>query len=175
VLNLFLSSQMRAEWAEGCVPMARKAKNRNFDEMLDALRAHGFEVTPFTGAANGMQVAKNGVAAVIVPGETDAKWESGGERLAVTPGLLVRGEIARLLDRGYQKFIRTSKFELPATAPQLHAIQDFTEELNLLTGSLGLYNESLGTTSDVYMYDRVRGRDTEKPKAPGPWELTGGH
>ncbi|HEY3705502.1 MAG TPA: hypothetical protein VGL22_10605 [Terracidiphilus sp.] len=155
--------------------MARKSKNRNFDEMLDALRAQGFEVTPFTGVPNGMQMAKNGVAAVIVPGETDAKWESGGGRLAVTPGLLVRGEIARLLDRGYQKFIRTAKFELPATAAQLHAIQDFTEELNRVTGALGLYNEGLGTTSDVYLYDRVRGRDTEKPKAPGPWELADGH
>jgi hypothetical protein len=155
--------------------MARKSKNRNFDEMLDALRAQGFEVMPFTGVPNGMQASKNGVAAVIVPGETDAKWESGGGKLAVTPGLLVRGEIARLLDRGYQKFIRTSKFELPATAQQLHAIQDFTEQLNLVTGALGLYNEGLGTTSDVYLYDRVRGREDEKPKAPGPWELAGGH
>jgi hypothetical protein len=155
--------------------MARKSKNRNFDQILEALRAEGFEVTPFAGVPNGMQVAKNGVAAVIVPGQTDPKWDDGGQKLAVSPGLLVRGEIARLLDRGYQKFIRTSKFELPATAAQLHAIQDFTEELNLITGALGLYNESLGTTSDVYMYDRVRGRDTEKPKAPGPWELAGGH
>jgi hypothetical protein len=155
--------------------MARKSKNRNFDQLLDALRAQNFEVTPFAGVPNGMQAAKNGVAAVIVPGQTDPKWDDGGQKLAVSPGLLVRGEIARLLDRGYQKFIRTSKFELPATAAQLHAIQDFTEELNLITGALGLYNESLGTTSDVYMYDRVRGRDTEKPKAPGPWELAGGH
>jgi hypothetical protein len=89
--------------------------------------------------------------------------------------VLVRGEIARLLDRGYQKFIKTSKYELPATSGQLHAIQDFTEELNQVTGALGLYNESLGTTSDVYLYDRVRGREEERPKAPGPWELTGGH
>ena len=155
--------------------MARKSKNRSFDEMLDALRAHGFEIKPFKSVPDGMQVAKNGVAAVIVPGETDAKWESGGEKLAVTPGVLVRGEIARLLDRGYQKFIATAGFELPATAAQLQAIHAFTEELNLITGALGLYNESLGTTSDVYLYDRVRGRETEKPKAPGPWELADGH
>jgi hypothetical protein len=155
--------------------MARKTKNRNFEEMLDALRAQGFDVTPYAGVANGMQVSKNGVAAVIVPGVTDAKWESGGEKLAVTPGLLVRGEIARLLDRGYQKFLATAKFELPATAAQLQAIHAFTEELNLTTGALGLFNEALGTTSDVYLYDRVRGREEEQPKAPRPWELTGGH
>lgn len=143
--------------------------------MLDALRSRGFEVTAFAGVPNGMQLGKNGVAAVVVPGLTNDRWESGGARLAVTPGLVIRGEIARLLDRGYQKFIRTAKFELPATAAQLHAIQDFTEELNLVTGALGLYNESLGTTSDVYLYDRVRGREEVRPNAPGPWELAGGH
>jgi hypothetical protein len=155
--------------------MARKAKNRNFEEMLDALRAHSFDVTPYGGVANGMQVSKSGVAAVVVPGATDDRWESGGARLAVTPGLLLRGEIARLLDRGYQKFIKTAKFELPATAAQLQAIHAFTEELNQVTGALGLYNESLGTTSDVYLYDRVQGRETEQPKARRPWELGGGH
>jgi hypothetical protein len=155
--------------------MARKTKNRNFEEMLDALRAHGFDVTPYAGVANGMQVSKSGVAAVLTPGETDPKGDSGGERLGVSPGLLVRGEIARLLDRGYQKFISTSKFELPATAAQLQAIHAFTEQLNLVTGALGLYNEALGTTSDVYVYDRVRGREAEEPKASQPWELTGGH
>jgi hypothetical protein len=155
--------------------MARKTKNRDFEGMLDALRAQGFDVTPHAGAPNGMQVTKNGVAAVIVPGESDAKWQSGGERLAVTPGLLVRGEIARLLDRGYQKFLKTTKFELPATAAQLQAIHAFTEELNRVTGALGLYNESLGTTSDVYLYDRVSGREAEQPETPRTWELSGGH
>ncbi len=143
--------------------------------MLDALRAHGFEVSPSKAAPNGMQVAKNGVAAVIVPGVTDDRFESGGEKLAVTPGIVVRGEIARLLDRGYQKFIKTSQYELPATAIQLQAIHAFTEELNQVTGSLGLYNESLGTTSDVYQYDRLLGREAPEPKAKRPWELAGGH
>jgi hypothetical protein len=155
--------------------MARKSRDRNFEEMLDALRAHGFEVTPYAGVPGGMQVSKHGVAAVLVPGVTDARWDSGGARLAVTPGLLVRGEIARLLDRGYQKFIKTSKFELPATAAQLHAIHTFTEELNQVTGTLGLYNEALGTTSDVYEYDRLKGREADQAQPPVPWELTSGH
>src|SRR3954453_22553772 len=88
--------------ADWCLLMARKAKNRNFNETLDALRSRGVEGTSFGGVPNGMQVSKNGVAAVLLPGETDPKWDSGGERLALTPGILVRGEIARLLDRGYQ-------------------------------------------------------------------------
>jgi hypothetical protein len=155
--------------------MARKTKQLSFEQMLDALRAHGFDVSPSKAAPSGMQVTKNGVAAVIVPGVTDDRFESGGEKLAVTPGIVVRGEIARLLDRGYQKFIKTSQYELPATAIQLQAIHAFTEELNQVTGSLGLYNESLGTTSDVYQYDRLLGREAPEPKAKRPWELAEGH
>ena len=78
---------------------------------------------------------------------------------AVCPGVLVKGEVARLLDRGYQKFIQTSRLELPASASQLHAIHQFSEELKLLTGVISLYNESLGTTSDLYQYDRMKGRE----------------
>lgn len=155
--------------------MAGKKRDRNFEEMLDELKGHGFEVTPFAAVPRGMMGAKSGVAAVLVPGLTDDRWESGGARLAVTPGLVVRGEIARLVDRGYQKFIKTSQFELPATAAQLQAIHTFTEELNQLTGALGLYNEALGTTSDLYLYDRLKGREAEQGRAARPWELGSGH
>ena len=155
--------------------MARKSRKLNFQETLDALRSHSFDVTPYKGVADGMLVSKAGVAAVLVPGKTNDKWESGGACLAVTTGVLVKGEIARLLDRGYQKFIKTAQYELPATAEQLHAIHTFTEELNLVTGALGLYNESLGTTSDVYQYDRLRGRETPQPAPARPWELGEGH
>ena len=93
----------------------------------------------------------------------------------MTPGVLVKGEIARLLDRGYQKFIKTAQYELPATADQLHAIHQFTEELNQVTGAMGLYNEALGTTSDVYQYDRLRGREALQPAPARPWELPDGH
>jgi hypothetical protein len=152
--------------------MARKAKHASFEQMLDALRAQGFEVAPFSLVPSGMKVVKGGVAAVVAPGAAD---DEVAARLAVTPGIVVRGEIARLLDRGYQKFIKTAQYELPATASQLHSIHAFNEELNQVTGSLGLYNESLGTTSDLYQYDRVGGREAPQPEAKRPWELAEGH
>jgi hypothetical protein len=83
--------------------------------------------------------------------------------------------VGRLLDRGYQKFIKTSQFEQPASASQLHAIHTFQEELTQLTGGTSLYNVSLGTTSDIYQYDRLQGREDEGPAPARPWELTGGH
>ena len=155
--------------------MARKTPALNFEQMLDALRAQSFDVRPYDGVADGRMVAKGEVAAVLVPGKTNDRWESGGARLAVTPGILVKGEIARLVDRGYQKFIKTSQYELPATAERLQAIHRFEEELNAVTGALGLYNEALGTTSDVYQYDRLRGREQAETAPVRPWELGGGH
>ncbi len=155
--------------------MARKTRRPSFEQLLDALRSHSFTVESESSISSGMRVSKHGVAAVLLPGYTNERFESGGAKLAVTPGVLVRGEIARLLDRGYQKFILTSQFELPATAAQLHAIHQFTEELNQVTGAMGLYNESLGTTSDLYQYDRLKGRDAAQAAPVRPWELAGGH
>ncbi len=153
--------------------MARKSRNPNFDQTLEKLRAASFDVADYPGAAGGKLVSKYGVGAVLVAApSTD---DDGEGAFALRPGILVRGEIARLLDRGYQKFIKTAQFELPATAEQLHAIHEFTEELNKVTGAMGLYNEGLGTTSDVYQYDRLRGREAPEAAPARPWELTGGH
>jgi hypothetical protein len=153
--------------------MARKSKQKSFDQILDALRAHSFDVAKSAGASGGVLVSKGGAAAVLVPAKDSDSGPTAS--YAESPGILVRGEVARLLDRGYQKFIKTSQFELPATASQLHAIHAFHEELTQLMGGESLYNESLGTTSDVYQYDRLRGREELQPVAARPWELTGGH
>ena len=48
-----------------------------------------------------------------------------------------------------------------------------TETLKEGIGGTSLYNEALGTVSESYMYDRVRGRDlpeSERPKRP--WQAT---
>jgi hypothetical protein len=151
--------------------MTRKTKIPTFDQILEILRTHSFEVTPSAKVPGGVMVSKYGVGAVLAP----AKEKGAPQVLAVHPGVLVRGEVAELLDRGYQKFIKTSQFELPATAKQLHAIHQFSEELKQLTGGTSLYNESLGTTSDVYEYDRLQGREAAQPVPAQPWQLASGH
>ncbi len=149
--------------------MGKKSRHPNFDQLLDLLRAQGFEVAPSSAAAGAALVSKYGVGAVLAPGkETPAS-------VVERPGVVVRGELSRLLDRGYQKFIKTAQYELPATATQLHAIHEFSEELKLLAGAESLYNESLGTTSDVYQYDRLKGREAVHGAGARPWELAGGH
>ena len=85
-------------------------------------------------------------------------------------GAVVNGEVARLVDRGYQKFIKTANFELPASAKQLQGVHSFSEELKQLIGAVSFYNELLGTTSDLYQYDRLKGREAAQAAAARPWE-----
>jgi hypothetical protein len=135
----------------------RRSRNPNFEAILDNLRAHSFEVASFAGVPDGILVSKHGAAAVLIDSKVSAV------AFAVRPGALVGREIARLVDRGYQKFIQTSRMEIPATASQLHAIHLFSEELKQLLGAISFYNDSLGTTSDLYQYDRLKGREPVPP------------
>ena len=135
--------------------MAEKSRKPNLSQVVEILRAHGFDAQPYGGVAGGMLVSKNGAGAVLA----EAQAKDAPVAVVVSPGVLVRGEVARLVDRGYQKFIKTPQHELPATASQLHAVHTFSEELKELAGVVSLYNESLGTVSDVYLYDRLTGRE----------------
>jgi hypothetical protein len=137
--------------------MAKKEIPRSFNDVLSMLGSQRFDVAPAHEGAkrtpNAFQVRKYGCAAEI------AASPDGSVQVISRPGWVLGGEIARLVDRGYQKFLKTSKLEIPATADHLRAIHEFSEELKEVIGSASLYNESLGTTSDVYEYDRVKGRE----------------
>jgi hypothetical protein len=137
--------------------MAKKITVPNFTDALATLAGHQFDVSAAKdGAGNGAkayQIRKYGVAAEIAPAP------DGTTEVLARPGWLLGGQIARLVDKGYQKFLKTPKLEIPATADHLRAIHDFSEELNEAAGATSLYNESLGTTSDRYLYDRVKGRE----------------
>jgi hypothetical protein len=138
----------------------KKTKPKSFDEVLSTLGNERFDVAPAADGANraagARRVSKYGCAAEIVPGES----KDAPVRIIGKPGWVLGGEISRLVDRGYQKFLKTSKLEIPATAEHLRSIHKFSEELKESLGALVLYNESLGTVSDKYVYDRVKGRET---------------
>jgi hypothetical protein len=155
--------------------MKKKSSHPGFDQTLDLLRTQSFDVTQYASTAGGMLVSKHGVGAVLVPPRRGDDLDDASAAYAVHPGILVKGEVSLLLDRGYQKFLKTSQYELPATATQLQAIHAFSEEITQLIGAISLYNESLGTTSDVYRYDRLMGREAADAAPAQPWELTDGH
>lgn len=155
--------------------MKRKSLHPDFDQTLELLRANSFETAPYAKVEGGALVTKYGAGAVLVAASDAQNVDAPVVAFAVAPGIVVKGEVARLLDRGYQKFLKTSQIELPATASQLHAVHAFGEELKLLAGVVSLYNESLGTTSDVYRYDRLTGREAARNGAPAlPWEPASG-
>jgi hypothetical protein len=151
--------------------MPRKTKQLTFDEILTNLRGSQFDVREVPGVAGQYRVEKHGCGAVITRAQ-----DGNGVAFVARPGFVLGGEIAHLLDRGFQKSFKTSKLEIAATADHLKAIHRFSEELKEIVGSPSLYNESIGTTSDDYFYDRLKGRDT-KPilRSPAPWDSPDAH
>ncbi len=153
--------------------MRTKVHFLSFDQVLTTLRTLGFDVQQAPGVANQILVRKYGAGAILAQAAAgDNKLPHVDVAWVHRPGFLVGGEVATLLDRGHQKFWKTSRLEVPATADSLQAVHRFAEELRQVVGEPSLYNESLGTTSDSYLYDRVKGRDLPLAQRPVPaWEL----
>jgi hypothetical protein len=152
--------------------MRTKTIVRSFEEVLQRLRNAQFDVRAIPTVANrGIEspavvspviISKYGAAAVLAknPTYTAKTAEEQHPVLWVTPpGWLLRGTIARLVDHGNQKLLETPAVRVAATADALKAIHRFSEELREAIGEPSLYNQSLGTVSDFYMYDRVKGRE----------------
>ncbi len=149
--------------------MSKKLKAKSFEDAVSWFRDHGFDVLEPAGASNRIFLKKYHCSAAI------ERAADGSVKVFAYPGYLINDEIAKLVDHGYQKVWKTTKAEYPATAEQLKVLHQFTEELKEATGAISLYNEGLGTVSESYMYDRVRGRDlpeAERPKRP--WQKTAG-
>ena len=140
--------------------MAKNTQARTFDEAVAWLREHGFDILEAPGTQNRIFLKKLNCSAAI------EKTPEGGVRIFAKPGYLIGTEISRLVDKGYQKFLKTTKTEVPATADHLKALHEFSEELREAVGDVSLYNESLGTVSDRYVYDRVKDRDLPEAQRP---------
>jgi hypothetical protein len=148
--------------------MAKATETRTYEEALAWLRDNGFDVTDAPGTTGRIFLRKYNVSAAIERAAND------GIKIFAYPGYLIGSEISKLVNRGYQQFLKTSKAEVPATADQLRSLQQFSEELKMALGLPSLYNESLGTVSESYHYDRIQDRDkpaVERPKRP--WETAG--
>lgn len=137
-----------------------KIHEPTFTERLDGLRKLGFSTSP--AGSGKAQVLRDGIGAIIE--------DRPGERSHVNQaGFVLGDEIGLLVNRGYQMFWRSpSGRTAPALATQLKALHDFEEDLKEGLGLPSLYNESLGTTSDLHLYDRVEHRD--QGDAPKPWQ-----
>ena len=148
--------------------MPKTIEARTYEEALAWLREHGFDVLDAPGMNGRVFLRKYNVSAAI------QKTSEDGVKIFAYPGYLIGSEISKLVNRGYQQFLKTSKTEVPASADHLKALHSFAEELKVALGLPSLYNESLGTVSESYQYDRVENRDkpaVDQPKRP--WEVVG--
>jgi hypothetical protein len=95
----------------------------------------------------------------------DLKEANGALQVEDRAGVAMAGEIAVLVDGGFQKFFRApSGKRKPALADELKALHAFEADLKDKLGLKSLYNEGLGTVSTLYQYDRVKDRDRGVPK-----------
>ena len=148
--------------------MATNVEQRSFEDAVAWIRDHGFDLIEAPGTQSRVFLRKYNVSAAI------QKSEDGGVKIFAYPGYLVGSEISKLVNRGYQQFLKTAKTEVPATADHLKALHQFSEEMKEALALPSLYNESLGTVSESYHYDRIKDRDqpeVERPKRP--WETAG--
>lgn len=137
-----------------------KPKVYTFQERIELLRQAGFQASAEPGG--GTRVSRGGCAAVVKEGP------KGAPEIAHA-GVLVGSEIGALVDVGYQKVWQTpGKRREAAQAGHLKALHAFSEDLREALGLTSLYNEGLGTTNDVHLYDRVAERDFP-PHKPA-WE-----
>lgn len=132
-----------------------RPNNPTFAERMENLRKAGLTLNSLAGGT--VRASRENCA-------VDLKEEDG--RVAVgRAGILMGSEIGALVDGGYQKFFRTpSGRNKPALADELKALHNFEEDLKENLGQESLYNESLGTVSTFYLYDRVKDRDAGVPK-----------
>ncbi|HVZ60563.1 MAG TPA: hypothetical protein VG892_07215 [Terriglobales bacterium] len=145
--------------------MSKTIEKRTYDDAMSWFRSHEFDVLEAPGTSNRVFLKKLNCSAAI------QKTEDGGVTVFAYPGYLIGGEISKLVNRGYQQILKTTKTEIAATADHLNALHQFAEELKEGLGVPSLYNESLGTVAESYQYDRVKDRD--KPMSDRPkraWE-----
>jgi hypothetical protein len=140
--------------------MGRTKDSQKPVDWMSELQRAGFAVTEQPG--KGILVSKDGAGALL------EKTATGEPRFVVRPGLMTTDGVAQLIDKGFQKFWQSANRSRPAVAADLTAFHKFESELRAAMKMTSLYNESLGTVSSLYVYDRVEGR--EKPKVRQPFD-----
>jgi len=136
-----------------------RPKHLTFEDHMSAARAAGFRTESIAGGKT--RIERNGIAAVF------ESRPDGVPQVAERAGVVMGKEIGTLTDGGFQKFFTTpSGKRKPALAEELKEIHNFQEDLREALGLTTLYNESLGTVSNLYIYDRVEGRDSGKHDKP---------
>src|ERR1700756_1288619 len=102
--------------------MTSKVEERTYEEAVNWLRDHGFDLIEAPGTQGRVFVKKFNVSAAIQKDGDDHV------KIFAYPGYLIGGEISKLVNKGYQQFLKNAKTEVAATADHLKTLRQFTEE-----------------------------------------------
>ncbi|HWZ54287.1 MAG TPA: hypothetical protein VNV84_06000 [Candidatus Acidoferrales bacterium] len=85
-------------------------------------------------------------------------------QMTIIPTIMMAGQFTRLWDAGYQKFLLSNEGKkFPVHVKQLKDLRKFNEELRTALGVPTYYNEAIGSTCHLSVYDRVKGRPGADP------------
>src|ERR1700693_4442565 len=136
-------------------------------KLMEALPGAGFIVSSTGGVT---RVEKYGCGAEF------RRTSDDHYLMTILPTILLNGQFTRLWDAGYQKFLLTDDGrKFPANADMPLRMRRVNEELRTALGVPTYYNEALGSTSLVSVYDRVKGRVGDVPDKTFGVKPTRGH
>jgi hypothetical protein len=122
---------------------------------IEFLSSEGFTVRSTGGV---VRLEKYGCGAEL------RKMPDGRYQMTELPAVMKLGQFTRLWDAGYQKFLLNSEGrKFPAAPEDLSNLRRFNEELRSALGVPTYYNEALGSTCQVTVYDRLKGRPGDIP------------
>ena len=130
--------------------------NKLFDQaQIESLSAKGFLVRSSGGV---VRIEKYDCGAEL------RKTPEGNFQMTEIPCIMLQKQFTRLWDAGYQKFLLGHDGKKsPAHKGQLVDLRRFNEELRTALGVPTYYNEAIGSTCHLSVYDRVKGRLGDVP------------
>ncbi len=93
--------------------MSKQRKSGRTRKRWPGCATHGFDVTEAPGMSGRVFLRKYNVSAAI------QKTPEDGVKVFAHPGYLIGSEISKLVNRGYQQFLKTSKNGSPRHAPTI--------------------------------------------------------
>jgi hypothetical protein len=93
--------------------MPKTIEARSYEDALAWLREHGFDLTEAPGTNGRVFLRKYNVSAAI------QKTPEDGVKIFAYPGCLIGSEISKLVNRGYQQFLKTSANRINTIASRI--------------------------------------------------------
>lgn len=151
-LILYFTERLQPQYSDESMWYVNTLFNQS---QIESLSSKGFLVRSSGGV---VRIEKYNCGAEL------RKTPDGTFQMTLLPAIMYQGQFTRLWDAGYQKFLLThDNRKVPIRVNQLADLRRFNEELRTALGVSTYYNEALGSTCHVTVYDRVKGRPGDVP------------